>query len=225
MRKTPAMFVRRATVFFDEPRLFLGGVELSFTRSLTNLGFVMNSCLNWRDFASRVCGQVSSALGRLRAFARLSTSIKLRLFKALVLPMFNYGDVFLLSLPEECRRALTKSLNDCVRFVYGLRLGDHVTSLQRDLVGCPFSCYYKFRAVQFIHKLLLTRRPEYLYSRLSLSGSLRTRRLITPRNRTALYNNSFFVQGVGAYNALPDSVKLLTNMVAFRRECLRFYNE
>jgi hypothetical protein len=82
---------------------------------------------------------------------------------------------------------LRRSLNDCVRFVYGLRLGDHVTSLQRELIGCPFSSYYELRAVLFIHRLPLIKSPGYLYEKLVVSGSLRTRRLVTPRNRTALY--------------------------------------
>jgi hypothetical protein len=223
--KTQVLFVRRPLTLVNEPCLFLDGSELSFVSSVTNLGFFMGSDLNWNGLASRISGRVAATLGRLRSFGRLSTSVKLRLFKTLVLPFFNYGDVFLLSLSEEYKRVLNKSLNDCVRFVYSLRLGDHVTSYQRNLIGCPFARYYEFRAVLFIHRLLLTRCPGYLYDRLSLSTSRRTRRLVTPRNRTALYNGSFFVQGVRAYNALPDPIKLLANLTAFRKECLGFYNE
>jgi len=132
--------------------------------------------------------------------------------------------VFLFSISQECKRALQKALNDCVRFVYGLRYGDHVTSLQGSLIGCPFSKYYAYRAVLFVQRLLVTKCPEYLYEKLLVSDSLRTRRLVTPRNRTARYNGSFFVQGVREYNALPDSIKLVSNLETFRRECLRFYN-
>ena len=116
-------------------------------------------------------------------------------------------------------------MNDCVRFVYGLRLGEHVTPYQRFLLGCPFDNYYVFRAVVFVHKLLVTGCPGYLSGRLSLSTSLRTRRLITPRNRTAVLNGSFFVQGVRVYNSLPDRVRSAATVEVFRRECLKFFNE
>ena len=208
-----------------EPRIFLGDTAVEFSRTVVNLGFQLNSSLSWDGMACQISGRVASVLGRLRCFSRLCVGTKLLLFKSLVLPFFNYGEVFLISMSEESRRVLRRSLNDCVRFVYGLRLGDHVTSLQRELIGCPFSSYYEFRAVLFIHRLLLIKSPGYLYEKLVVSGSLRTRRLVTPRNRTALYNNSFFVQGVRAYNALPDSVKLLTSFEVFKKECLKYYNE
>jgi hypothetical protein len=222
--KTQALFVSRPTMLVDTPRVTLLGSEVGFSQSVVNLGFPLSPSLSWDRMACQVSGRVALTLRRLRGFARLSVQTKLYLFKSLVLPFFNYGDVFLFSVSEESRRALCKSLNDCVRFVFGLRLGDHVTSLQHRLIGCPFAVYYEFRAVVFVHRLLLTRCPEYLYNKLLVSNSHRTRRLVTPRNRTALYNNSFFVQGVRSYNALPDSVKLLPNLEAFKKECLRFYN-
>ena len=185
----------------------------------------MNSGLSWGDFVNQVCGRVSLALRRLRVYSRLRVETKLRLFKSLILPFFNYGDVFLLSASQGDKRALSKSLNDCVRFVFNIRLGDHVTSYQRHLVGCPFSVYYDYRSSVFVHRLLLTGCPGYLFEKLTVSETRRTRRLVTPRNRTALYNNSFFVQCVRIYNALPDSIKLLQNLEAFKRECLEFYND
>ena len=143
----------------------------------------------------------------------------------MILPFFNYGDVFLFSAAQGIRSLLNKSLNDCVRFVYGLRLGDHVTSLQRNLLGCPMSRYYDFRAVVNVHKLLLYRCPDYLYRKLCVSESRRTVRLVTPQNRTSLYNDSFFVRGVRTYNALPDSVKSASSMAVFRKRCLELFNE
>jgi hypothetical protein len=50
---------------------------------------------------------------------------------------------------EESRRALCKSLNDFVRFVFSLRLGGHITSHQHRLIRCSFAVYNKFRAAIF----------------------------------------------------------------------------
>ena len=119
---------------------------------------------------------------------------------------------------------LKKALNDCVRFVYNLKLGDHVSHLQKNLLGCPILRYYDFRAVVFIHRLLLTRCPEYLYEKLTISESSRTRRLITPRNRTAFYNDALFVRGVRTYNSLPNEIKSIDSLNGFKKECLRIMN-
>ena len=115
---------------------------------------------------------------------------------------------------------------NCIRFIYNLKLGDHVTHLKWELIGCPFSdCeYYKFRSNMFIKKLLITQEPGYLYEKLAFSNSSRTNRLIIPRSRTSFYNSSFFVQGVSIYNSLPNTIKVATSLVVFRRECLKFYN-
>ena len=96
--------------------------------------------------------------------------------------------------------------------------------LREYYLGCSFVKFYDFRAVTFIHKLILTKCPEYLYSKLLISESTRTRRLITPRNRTAFYNDASFVRGIRAYNALPDNIKVLETLNSFRQECLRIYN-
>ena len=147
---------------------------INFSNSLTNLGFIFNTSLNWDAHVASICGKVTGVLQNLRKFHCLSQNMKLKLFKSLILPFFNYGDVFLFSLSEHSKQRLKKCLNDCVRFIYNLRLGDHVSHLQKNLIGCPLMVYYDFRATVFIHKLLLTRCPEYLYEKLIISDALRT---------------------------------------------------
>jgi hypothetical protein len=225
LQKTQSLVVARPLASLSRPTLSLDGVTLDFCASLDNLGFLMEPCLSWDGFARRICGRVSAALRRLRVLSGTSVQTRIRVFKGLILPFFNYGDAFLLSASRESLRLLGKSLNDCVRFVFGLRMGEHVTSYQSRLLGCPFASYYSFRAVLLIHRLLVTGCPGYLFSRLSLSVSRRTRRLITPRNRTAAFNNSFFVQGVRIYNSLPDRVRSAATVEIFRRECLKHFNE
>ena len=222
--KTNALFISRSSESSGSLNLNLGNEVINVVTSVSNLGFSFEKNLSWDSQVTATCGKIYGALRTLRRFSSLSQKMKLNLFKSLVLPFFNYGDVLFLSISEANKTKLNTALNDCIRFIYNLKLGDHVTHLQRELIGCPFSEYYKFRSNMFIKKLLITQEPGYLYEKLDFSNSSRTNRLIIPRNRTSFYNSSFFVQGVSIYNSLPNTIKEATSLVVFRKECLKFYN-
>ena len=222
--KTQAILISRTNSYFETRPLKLAGCTVRLAQSVVNLGFIIDKSLKWDKHVANLCGKVTGALQSLRRFHYLSQNMKLRLFKSLILPFFNYGDVLLFSMTSESRQRINKALNDCVRFVYNLRLGDHVTHLQASLIGCPMNKYYDYRAVVFIHRLISTRCPEYLHSRLRISISTRTRRLIPPINRTSFYNDSFFVRGVCIYNSIPNNIKAIVSLDSFRAECLRYFN-
>jgi hypothetical protein len=221
--KSKAMLVSRTPSVYRGVRLLLGGDTVQVEEKLTNLGFVLNERLTWCDLVSSVIGKVYGVLQSLRKSSYLPTDLKLRLFKSLILPFFNYSAVFLLSMSESSRCRLGVCLNNCVRFVYNLRLGQHVTGFQSSLLGVPFSRYFEYRSVIFVHKLLLTREPAYLYGKLRLSVN-QPLRLIPSQNRTAHYNSSFFVRGVSLYNAVPLRIRRLTSMASFVRECREHFN-
>ena len=129
----------------------------------------------------------------------------------------------MLSLSENLNQRLKVALNDCIRFIYNIRLGEHVTHLQPLLLGVPFSNYYKYRSVIFIHKLIMTRKPNYLYQKLNISN-IQTSRLVLPINRTAFYNASFFVRGISTYNSLPNYIKRIASIPVFGDECRKYFN-
>ena len=222
--KTKAMLIQKSNLIPVIASLFVGSSQVEIVSSCTNLGFVFDSNMSWDNQVSATCGKIYGTLRALRRFHNLSQGMKLKLFKSLILPHFNYGDILMLSISETNRVKLNVALNDCIRFIYNLRLGDHVTHLQKNLIGCPFLNYFKYRSVLFMHKLILTREPGYLYDRLNISSFSRTCRLIVPINRTALYNASFFVRGVSVYNSLPSSLKAITSLSCFGKRCLIYFN-
>ena len=87
--KTQALFVSRPRSLDEPPALLLDGSPISFSSSLNDLGFLLDSRLSWDRFSELVCGRVSAALRRLRVYSRLHVQTKVRLFKSLILPFFN----------------------------------------------------------------------------------------------------------------------------------------
>jgi hypothetical protein len=103
-----------------------------------------------------------------------------------------------------------------------LRLGESVTHLQHLLLGVPFSRFFDFRSVVFVHKLVRSRQPGYLHDKIRVSSN-QPLRLIPSRNRTSSYNSSFFVRGVLSYNALPVEIRRTETVAGFVRLCKDFY--
>ena len=119
---------------------------------------------------------------------------------------------------EESLGQLRRALHACVRFVYGLGPRDHVSHLQHALLGCPLSRFYEYRSNVFMYRLLRNRAPEHLYRQLIWSGRAHTLRLIPHRNRTTLFNRTFFVRGVLLWNSLPLRIRSSVSLSVFQRE-------
>jgi hypothetical protein len=74
-------------------RLFLNGAELSFSEVVKNLGVLFDESLSCKDQVNHVIRQVYLRLRQLYHFSRLlSSSIKIKLVKSLISPIFDYAD-------------------------------------------------------------------------------------------------------------------------------------
>ena len=180
--------------------------------------------MSWVAHVNAMCGKITAALRSLRPLFFLPISTKLMLFKSLILPFFNYGDIILLMMSQESKHLLRKTLNMCVRFIYGLNSGDHVSHLHSTLLGCPFDKYYEFRSNLFMYRLTKNCEPAYLYDHLCSSSRTQVNRFIPHINRTSFFNASFFVRGISIWNSLPYGLRNSRNFESFRRELKIFYN-
>ena len=203
------------------PRILLGGVVIPYADKVLNLGLMMDKKMLFKDQVGEVCSKVFARLRSLWPNSHIfSQRTRLMLVKSLILPAFTYGDsVYSTNLSASSVRSLEGAFNACVRFVYRLRRYDSTRDYVGKLLGCPIMSYLKRRRCSFMHGLALTHEPGFLYDKLSIGTSVRSRQFVIPRHVSAQYNRSFFVRTVCDYNSIPSCIRNLTLLSRFNSAC------
>lgn len=227
--KSKALFIqsgnRRSAMISPALAIEMNGLQIQWVEQANNLGFIFQTDLQWNGLVSQQCGKIYGSLRTLYSCTQdAPIAVKLKLFKALVLPHFLFADVFFINLPESLYNRLRVALNCCVRYVFGLHRRSHVSHLQKNLVGCPMENLYAYRSCLFLRSLLSSQSPSALYRKLIPSRSRRLHNLVIPANRTTGYSSTMFVRGVVNWNALPPEVKRSSSEAIFKRGCLEFWN-
>lgn len=221
--KTKAMLINRNRNPLTLPDLMLNGDKIEFVNRVVNLGIIMTSNLSWDDQINSQCGKIYGCLKKLNlATKHFNSSIKLQLFKSLLLPHFIYGDFINLNASAASLDKMRLALNSCVRYVYNLNRFSRVSHLHNELIGCNFSHFYRFRSCVIIFKILHLKKPEYLFSKISPMRSDRNRNLLIPQHSSSYYSQSLFARGIVFWNQLPLNIKTCVSIVNFKRSLKQF---
>ena len=189
---------------------------------------LFNTNLNWSDHISAVCNKVFSGIHSLKRIREcLPLNMKLMLVKALIFPHFTYGDVVYNDLSVELSLKLQRAQNYCIRFVYGLRRDDHISSYYRSASLLKLDDQRKLDTLKLLHKILHNKSPGYLFNRFTFSSQISHRStrngaimLVVPRHRTVMFNKSFSVSAARYWNSLPVECRMLNDVVRFGQEVL-----
>lgn len=219
--KTKAMFISKLKTLPTFPAIFFDGQRVEFYDQLNNLGVIFTSNLSWDTFINSQCGKIYGTLKTLNMISKhLDTSMKIKLFKSLVLPHFTYGDFVYSNASALSLNKLRVALNACIRYVFNLNRFSHVSHLQNILIGCQFTQFYKYRVCVHIYKIIKTRSPLYLYSKLQFLRNTRTLNLSIPQHSSSYYGQSLFVRGISNWNYLSPLLKSSTSISVFRKGLL-----
>ena len=112
------------------------------------------------------------------------------------------------------KKILEKCFNACIRFTYGISRFDWISDYAHTLFT-----HSEYLTSSFLHKVIVTKKPDYVFENLNFGSSNRLHNLILPRNCKNIVNDSFYVRGVSKYNALPAAVKAKYSLTGFKRAC------
>lgn len=220
--KTKAMFISRRQIRNVLPDIIINNEKIEYVDKARNLGVIFQCNLEWDSQVNAQCGKIYAGLRHLRLTAgMLPVSTKLNLFKSLLLPHLSYG-LELVSAAAYDR--LRVSLNHCVRWVFNLSRFSGVTHLQRQLLGCSFYKFFKFRCLVTLFKIV-HHGPQYLVDKLQPFRSTRVRHFVLVHHNTSHYSNTFFVRAINFWNLLPTDIKSIHSIARFRCECIGWLNE
>lgn len=175
--------------------------------------------MTWSNHVNTVLGQTYGKLRSLWA-TQCYTPLKIRLLlaKSYLIPGLIYGCELFANCDSGSKRKLNSLYNNIVRYIYGLRRYDSVSNFSKSLYGITFENLLSSRALIFLHKIIYTRNPPYLYEKLSFTRSNRGKKLVPLLHRTLVSEWQFFINAVRLWNSLPHNIQLISNAIKFKTE-------
>lgn len=183
-----------------------------------NLGLNLDQHLK---FSGHINTLLSKAYGSLKLLysSRFFIGRNLRkiLCESLVLSHFNYCDVVYSNFIDSVeKRRIQRVQNSCCRFIFSLRRYDHISHTFSGLNWLNMQFRRRLHFLVFVHRILSTSVPSYLFSRLSTRSTVHNRTIRfghlyhIDRHFTAAYQNCFTYCSAKLYNALPSRLKSLS---------------
>lgn len=202
-------------------QLHINGTPLPVRNVAKSLGVLIDSNLRFVDQVNRTTQKAFHSLKMLYANKHiLSKRLKKMLVESLVLSHFNYCSFVygpFLNVLE--KKKIQRVQNSCCRFVCSLRKYDHITDSLRQLKWIGMSGRRDLLFAGFIHKIMVSGTPSFLYNLLVPRSSThhrdtRYKGLFTiPKHSTALFRKCFSYQAAHTYNKLSNELKLLSPRV------------
>ena len=188
------------SVVADGLGLRLDGLPLSFVDATRNLGVIVDAELRFRDHVGAL---VRGAFGVLKMLytnrAILNADLRRRLCDTLVLSRFNFCDVLYGPFLDSVSRGrIQRVQNSCLRFIYGVRRGSHISCKLMTANWLSMENRRACHRSMFYFRVLTDKSPPYLFDRLTFRTDIhnigtrfRGCTLSIPRHNTQLFKRSF----------------------------------
>lgn len=212
---------------FDQlPPVIFDGVHIPYSEKVKNLGIIFDKTFTWKPQVAEVSRKMFAAyysLNRLRNL--LPTSTKISLAQSLLLPILDYADSSYPDLTEEMLNKLERLQNLCIRFIFGLRKYDHVSSFRIRLKWLPIRHRRNYHILSLLYSILFNpSTPSYLKERFefqstTLNRTLRPSRhlsLTLPSHTSKFYAFSYTVQAIKLWNSLPAPLRQAPSLDSFK---------
>ena len=143
----------------------------------------------------------------------------------LVKTLFIYGDAVMCDTDAESENSMQVAINACVRFAYGMKRRDHISTQEKEILGCTYPNFRKYKRCLLLRNILISKQPDYLYELMSVTNYDRNPSLVIPRSVRAILRDSYFVHAISLWNSLPLEVKRGMLSATFACRCLMYFSE
>lgn len=208
---------RQSRIIF-EPELFINNQRIEMVPTTRNLGIIFNQTLTWSNHILSATGRTYSMLRTLwnsQYFTPMT--IRILLAKTYLMPTLLYGCELFANTDSVSLAKLNRAYNAIIRYVYGLKKYDHISSFQKNLYGVTFFNLLKIRTLLLLHKIIFTREPSYLFNRIQFTQSNRSNGLIPNRRKSLISDWQFYINSVCLWNELPSHIQFISNAVQFKK--------
>ena len=206
------------------PPLFLNSNMVKDTESHTHLGLTLQSSMSWRNHIVQVYEKASKRLNMLKFVTyKLDRSILTSLYKSLIRPLMEYGDVIWNNC-YDCDSALLDSVQyEAARLVTGAIKGTSSARLYKELAWESLTFRRKLHILSHFYKIVKNLAPHYLSELLPKLSSERTHYRLRSREnftqfscRTSRFQKSFFPSAITGWNSLDLDVRNSVSLPTFK---------
>lgn len=202
----------------------MNGELVVFVEELKCLGVVIDSRLDIAGHIDTVFKKVLICLRQLYSVNMyLPLHVKKRLAYSLLMSHVLYGIEVYSAANLRNFGKLSRVFNMILRFVYGLRKYDHVSSYSLQFLGAPFDVFVNARVLYLFYKLITSGNPPLLRSTFTFSRSTRNIQVILPQISSSIRERSFVVRVARMWNRLPLDLRTFSiSPQLFKSKCTEF---
>ena len=206
------------------PPLFLNSNNVKDAESHTHLGLTLQSSMSWRKHIVQVYEKASKRLNMLKFVTyKFDRSILTSLYKSLIRPLMEYGDVIWNNCCD-CDAALLDTVQyEAARLVTGAIKGTSSARLYKELAWESLSSRRKLHLLSQFYKIVKHLAPYYLSELLPKLSSERTHYRLRSREnftqfscRTSRVQKSFFPSAITGWNSLDLDVRNSVSLPTFK---------
>lgn len=194
----------------------INGELLEFEKTVLNLGLRITENLSWNNQVNYVYKKVYQSIYQFRRLSFQPTlQVKKLLVQSLIFPVFDYANVVYCDLNETLTNRLQRAQNACIRYIFNLKIDDHVTRYYKQLGWLKIKEQREYNVLALAYKIINNKQPEYLLQKYKTLQDVHSRQtrfgsflLQYPIHRTVIYNRSFHVMSIRLINSLDEETRV-----------------
>lgn len=227
INKTKGMLFGISDILESELDICINAVSVPFVENMRCLGIYIDKFLNFSYHIDHLCSSASNILRRIYSTPiYLPFSIRCRLARSLLMSIVLYGLEVFSGTFSYILSNLHRIFNMIVRFVFKIRVREHISEYFKRFLGCSFHNYLYYRNLLFFYRIVKNRLPLILYNKFSFTHSIRSPQIIIPRIYISMYERSFIVRVARSWNVLPLELRLFSHSNnAFKLKLITFFSD
>ena len=190
------------------------------------LGLWFDPLLNWSSHLQTTCSKIRQrhgVIGRIRGYIDQYTAKTL--IKAMVFPLFDYGDVVWSTCSITLHNRLQRLQNRAAKLVLKCPFRTPTTEVQKRIKWAPLQNIQTFHTAQMVQKCLNKEVPSYLWDTFqptnTLYNGIETRSsqsngLFVPSTTNLSAQKMFKYRGACTWNSLTPSLRLCSDSRRFK---------
>lgn len=204
------------------PSVRINGTVVPYSENVRYLGVTLNRSLTPKPHSNRIISNVNVSLLKIRHLKNvLPNYVKLNLISSVVMPIFDYGDIFCESYRTHgfcgISEELQKSQNRCLRYALSLRSNERMTHQRNNVCWLTSENRRLLHVGEAIHSIVNGSAPSYLNGmfRFNTNATRQFGSLVVNKAARNMDRLSITVGGADFYNSISNNIKNVTSINEF----------
>ena len=206
------------------PPLIFNDVILSEVTEHSHLGITINNNFTWKEHIRKIQTKANKCLGILRSVSNdLPRTCKERIYKTLIRPVMEYGDVIFDGSPNNATKLLDSVQRQAALTCTGAFYNTNTERLMTEVGWESLENRRKHHRLGLFYKIKNKLTPPYMYDLCPAQQAGTARYQLRnqggipmPFCRTQFRRNSFVPQTISDWNKLPPQIQICATLNSFK---------